>query len=134
MGYGIDTVFSGSGRGGFKMAKDNDHIRGLLSTALGSGESFNPFQDEGLGEDMIFDPVDPTTFVAVRDRIREIFSDFEKAELAKLQERPDNLKVVYDGTAPDGGSYGMIVYAVNLETDSAFSLNVVGGVGGFQIS
>lgn len=133
MGTGISTKLVGSGRGGFKMAVDNDHIRGLLGAALGPGESDNPFQNLGLGEDMVFDPADATTFTSVRDRIREIFEDFEAAELAKLQERPDNLRVVFDKTAPEGGTYGMIVYAVNLETDSPFDMTVLGGVGGIQV-
>lgn len=133
MGTGIDTRFVGSGRGGFRQAKDNEHIKGLLSAALGPGESDNPFQSLGLGEDMIFDPADPTTFTDVRDRIREIFADFETAELAKLQERPDNLKVTFDKTAPEGGSYGMIVYVINLETDSPFDMSVIGGPGGIRV-
>ena len=133
MGTGISTSLKGSGRGGFKQDKDNDHIRGLSSTALGQGESDNPFQDLGLGEDMIFDPADPSTFTSVRDRVREIFDDFERAELAKLQVRPDNLKVTFDKTASEGGSYGMVVYAINLETDSPFEMTIFGGSGGFQV-
>lgn len=133
MGTGISTRFVGSGRGGFKQDKNNDHIRGLLATALGPGESGNPFQDLGLGEDMIFDPADSTTFNDVRDRIKEIFEDFERAELATLQQRQDNLKVTFDSTAPEGGSYGMIVYAVNMETDSPFDMTVLGGPGGLRV-
>ncbi len=133
MGTGISTEFVRSGHGGFKQDKDNDHIRGLLGAALGPGDSDNPFQDLGLGEDMIFDPADSTTFNDVRDRIKEIFEDFERAELATLQKRQDNLKVTFDKTAPEGGSYGMIVYAVNLETDSPFEMTVLGGPGGIRV-
>lgn len=133
MTQGISVTLKGSGRGGLKQDKDNDHIRGLLSVALGEGESDNPFQDLGLGEDMIFDPADPATFTSVRDRIKEIFDDFERAELAKLQARPDNLKVTFDKTAPEGGAYGMIVYAVNLETDSPFEMTVFSAPGGFSV-
>lgn len=132
MGKGIDTEFRRSGRGGFRIAKDNAHIMGLLSTALGNCQSANPFQQLGLGEDMIFDPADPTTFGKVRDKIEEIFQDFERNELAKLQARSDNLKVV-PLDMDEGGKYGMLVYAVNLETDAPFQMTVVGGAQGVRV-
>ena len=56
MGTGISTVWKANGRGGVHVATGKEHVSGILSAALGNGESRNPFQDLGLGEDHIFDP------------------------------------------------------------------------------
>lgn len=122
MGKGIGTIVSANKSGGFYQPTGNEHIFGLLQTALGSGDSANPFQDPGLGEDMIFDPLTVETFAPVQDRIREIFDDFTRQELASLQERPDNLKIIETDTA----EAAILVYANNLETGSMFEVAVTG--------
>lgn len=122
MGKGIATVISASKRGGFRIATSDEHIFGLFLVALGSGDSANPFQELGLGERMIFNPLDMSTFAPVQDRIRDIFDDFSNQELASLQERPDNLKIV----ETDEAEAAILVYAVNLESGSSFSMSVTG--------
>jgi hypothetical protein len=129
MGTGINTVTRASKRGGFLQATKKDHIMGLISTALGTGDSDNPFQDLGLGEKMIFDPVDYTTFVPVKDRIREIFQNFETEELAALQERPDNLQII----ETTEGEVAMTVYYVDLETDEKDEMSIVGNPSGIRV-
>lgn len=130
MGQGIASVWAASKRGGLRIAKDANHISGLLSTALSSGDSANPFQDVGLGEWMIFGLLDETTFAPVKDRVREIFDDFEEQELASLQKRPDNLEVIQTKE----GEAAMTVYAVDLETADNFTLSVVGNSNGLTVS
>jgi hypothetical protein len=130
MGQGIASVWAASGRGGLFIAKDSNHISGLLSTALESGDSANPFQNIGLGEWMVFGLLDETTFTPVKERIEEIFADFEKQELASLQKRPDNLEVIQTKE----GEAAMVVYGVNLETSDNFTLSVVGSSNGLVVS
>lgn len=130
MGKGIATVVSASKKGGFKLSVGSNHIMGLLQAAMGSGDSSNPFQDLGLGEDMIFDLLDMSTFAPVQDRIRDIFEDFEANELASLQKRPDNLKIVETSE----GEAAILVYAVDLESDSEFAVAVTGTANGLMIN
>lgn len=129
MGQGIASVWTASGRGGLKIAKNAFHIAGLLNTALGSGDSANPFQNLGLGERMIFEPLNETTFTPTKDRIKEIFADFEEQELSSLQKRPDNLLVI---TTTEGEA-AMLVHAIDLETSDNFTLSVIGRQGGFSV-
>ena len=133
MGQGIDTRFKANGQGGLKQATNNQHIMGLVSTALGPGYSSNPFQDLGLGEDMIFDIADHSNFAAIRDKVEEIFIGFERDELAALQKRSDNLKTVRVQN-DSGGEYGLVVYVINLETDTPFAMTVTGGTNGVSIT
>ncbi len=130
MGKGIATVVSASKRGGFRLATGTNHVFGLLQTALGSGDSSNPFQDLGLGEGMIFDPLDMTTFAPVQDRIRDIFDDFAAEELATLQERPDNLKIIETEEA----EAAILVYAIDLEAGSPMAMSVTGTSNGLVVT
>jgi hypothetical protein len=130
MGKGIGTVVSANKSGGFYQPTGNEHLFGLLQTALGSGDSANPFQDPGLGEWMIFDPLNMETFAPVQDKIREIFDDFTRQELASLQERPDNLKVI----ETDEAEAAILVYATNLETGSPFEASVTGTSNGLVVT
>lgn len=130
MGKGIHTVCSASKRGGFRMATGSNHVSGLLQTALGSGDSSNPFQNLGLGERMVFDPLDMSTFAPVQDRIRDIFDDFRDNELASLQERPDNLEIVETGEA----EAAILIFAVDLETGTEFAAQVTGTSNGLVVT
>jgi len=130
MGVGIHPSFKASGRGGFLLSKGPEHIRELLSVALGSGDSANPFQDEGLGEWFIFDPMDLSTFAPIQDRIKDIFADFESEDLAALQQRPDNLKIIETAE----GEAAIMVYVIDLETDSKYTLGVTGSKNGLVVS
>ena len=133
MGTGIDTRSKGNGQGGFRMAINNEHIMGLVGVAMDSGESGNPFQNLGLEEDMIFDIAEPSTFAAVRDRVEEIFEIFERDDLAALQKRSDNLKTIRVEN-DRGGEYGIMIYVINLETDTPFAMTVTGGTNGVTVT
>jgi hypothetical protein len=130
MSKGIASVWAANKRGGLRLAKDNEHIAGLVETAMGSGDSANPFQNLGLGEDMIFDPMNLETFAPVKDRIEEIFGGFEEEELAALQKRPDNLKIVETAE----GQAAMLIFAINLELDDNFTLSVTGSTNGLIVT
>lgn len=130
MGTGIAQVWKGNKKGGLAMATGPEHIRGLLEIALGSGDSANPFQDLGLGERMIFEPLDYSTFAPVQDRIREIFAGFESEDLATLSKRSDNLRI-YE-TAE--GQAAIQVFMVDLETDDEYALSVSGNVNGLSVT
>ncbi len=130
MGQGIATIIAASKRGGFRMAKGTEFILGLLQTALGTGDSANPFQELGLGESMIFDPLNLSTFAPVQDRIRDIFEDFANNELTSLQERPDNLQIIETAEA----EAAILVYAIDLEAGSPFSMSVMGTANGLVVT
>lgn len=126
MSIGIFPVVSASKRGGFRLVKDKPHVFGLFQVALMSGDSANPFQELGLGEWMIFEPLTMATFAPVKDRITDIFEDFERQELGALQERPDNLTIIETRQ----GEAAILVYAVDLESDSKFAMTVSGSSSG----
>lgn len=130
MGKGIYTVVSANKRGGFRVATGGQHVAGLLQVALGSGDSANPFQNLGLGERMIFDPLNMATFAPVQDSIRDIFDDFRNNELAALQERPDNLEIIETAEA----EAAILVYAVDLQSGTPFSAQVTGTSNGLVVT
>lgn len=130
MGTGIHPSYKDNGRGGFLLAQGGEHIRGLFAVALGSGDSANPFQDEGLGEWFIFDPMNLSTFAPIQDKIRDIAEGFEAEELMSLQKRPDNLKIIETAQ----GEAAIAVYLIDLETDSPYTLGVTGSKSGLIVS
>ncbi|NIS28193.1 hypothetical protein GWN90_30220 [candidate division KSB1 bacterium] len=79
---------------------------------------------------MIFDPLDMTTFAPVQDRIRDIFDDFAAEELATLQERPDNLKIIETEEA----EAAILVYAIDLEAGSPMAMSVTGTSNGLVVT
>ena len=130
MATGIASPARENGNGGFLLATKDQHIRELLGVALGEGDSNNPFQDLGLGEEMIFDIADSGTFNAVADRITRIFQRFEEDEFAQLQDREDNLSV----DEISEGEFEMHVFFINLETGEADELGVIGNASGVSVS
>ncbi len=122
MGVGISTIWRASGRGGVQIARGKEHISGILSAALGNCDSNNPFQDLGLGEDMIFDLADPSRLNSIADSVTEIVERLQGYELMSLQIRPDNLTI----RRTDQGEYGMPVHIVDLETDDEYTMELTG--------
>ena len=129
MAKGWSIPMRANKRGGVQTSVGNRHVRDLLYNALKNADSDNPFQELGLGEDMIFDIADATTFNSITEKVGRIFDDFKDEELAILQERADNLRVVPDETT-SGGSWILNVYFVNLETDQPGTLRVLGNESG----
>jgi hypothetical protein len=130
MSGGINPVWKASKRGGARLAKNDIHIGTLLQVALGSGDSENPFQELGLGEKMIFDLLDLSTFAPIQDRVKEIFEDFEDNELAALDDTGTNLQIIETRQA----EAGMQIDYVNLETGRKSSLVVAGSSNGLIVS
>lgn len=130
MGTGIHPSFKASGKGGFLLAQGGEHIRGLFAVALDSGDSANPFQEEGLGEWFIFDPMDLSTFAPIVDRIKDIAEGFGAEELMSLQKRPDNLKIIQTAQ----GEAAIAIYVIDLETDNPYTLGVTGSKNGLVVS
>lgn len=130
MAAGISSPARANGNGGLLIVTKDQHIRSLVGVALGEGDSNNPFQDLGLGEEMIFDIADPGSFNAVADKITRIFQGFEESELAQLQDREDNLSV----EELSEGEFNMKVFFVNLQTGQADELGVVGNASGVSVS
>lgn len=130
MSTGIDPVWRANKKGGLRLVKNNDHIGSLLQVALNSGDSENPFQILGLGEWMIFDLLNLSTFAPVQDRIREIFDDFEDNELAALDNSDKNLQIIETGEA----EAGIQINYINLETGIKSNLVVKTGPSGFVVA
>ena len=130
MGIGISTIWKANKRGGLKLSRDSEHVFGLFSAALGSGESENPFQDEGLGEGHIFDLAEEEVFQSVVERVKEIAERYEREELLALQKRPDNL-TLHKTTQ---GEYALAIYVIDLELDDEYAGEIVGTQGGNLIA
>lgn len=129
MAKGWSIPMRANKRGGVQTSVGNRHVMDLLYAALKNADSDNPFQELGLGEDMIFDIADATTFNSITEKLERIFADFREAELADLQERSDNLQVIPDPKT-SGGSWIMNIYFVNLESDQPGTLRVLGNESG----
>ena len=127
MGTGIATVWKATGRGSLHVVIGREHVAGILSAALGSGDNNNPFQSElGLGEDFIFNPDDPTTLTDIRERVESIVQRLQGYELLSLQLRSDNLTL----RKTDVGEYAIPVYIIDLETDDEYAFEIVDLEGG----
>lgn len=70
--------------GRIKLLSGDDYIEQLILVALGECDSDNPFQDLGLGEFMIFAINAEAIEGEIRQKVRAIFSSFERDRLAKL--------------------------------------------------
>jgi len=129
---GISVPLRANKAGSVVNSTNSQHVAGLLSVALNSGDSDNPFQQPGLNDKIIFELADEVTFTRVADRIEEIFEDFEENELASLQDRQGNLKPYNPKGSP--GEYGLRVYYIDLQTDKPDALSVFAGAGGLVVS
>jgi hypothetical protein len=127
---GIGTPTRANGRGGLHLPGTNEHVRGLLGVALSPCHSSNPFQQIGIQTDITFDLADNFTFTKLIEDIEEIMDEFEKEELATLQNRPDNL---YLNKNTDG-EYEVIVHILNLQTDNKFAATVRSGKAGLTVT
>jgi len=110
---GIENPIVIDKKGGVKVVEGDGYIRSLLRTALGSGESNNPFQDIGLGEFMIFDIDGQEIQDLILGKINDIFDEFRELELADLAVTDDNLKF----SKNTNGQIELDLHYINLETD-----------------
>ena len=124
MAVGYSSPMRKDKGGRLRLTRGGLHLAELLAAALGDGSSDNPFQEPGLGEFMVFDLPLEQVFSEVAQKIQEIFNGLEEEELARLDDRPDNL------TTKEGsqeGEWEMLVQYIDLETDTPGTLKVLGG-------
>lgn len=74
-----------SKNGRLVLASGDTYIEQLIATAMGSGDSDNPFQDLGLGEFMLFEINDELTEGEIRARVIAAFETLERDQLARLE-------------------------------------------------
>lgn len=124
MAKGFSIPFRANHKGRVVLSDGDTHLAELLGIAFGSGDSNNPFQELGLGEDMVFENATEELFNNIAVKIRTIFENFEDEELAKLQDRTDNLEMK---VGSEEGTWEMVVYYINLERDAPGTFKVFGG-------
>lgn len=131
MAQGFSVPMRADNKGRVILPSGDQHLAELFAVAFGSGDSDNPFQEPGLGEYMIFENATEELFQDITVKVREIFGAFEDEELAKLQDRENNLTI---GVGAEEGTWEMLVYFINLERDAPGTFKVFGGrAGGIQV-
>lgn len=82
---GIAFPVRGDGDGGFRLAEGDEYIRGLINSAVRPNYSDNPFQDIGGTHEPMFQNAGDIGWRQVyKRRIRRVFEDLDRANLAKL--------------------------------------------------
>jgi len=103
---GVDS----SGHGATVVDRDQDDK--IISTALTGNDNSNAFQLEpGLGNDMVFDPLDAAVRGRILIRLRAVFADFQIQNRYKLLEDT----ISWDS---DDGELTLRFRYHNLETDN----------------
>lgn len=98
--------------GGARLVSKDVQARKIIGLALSDLDSDNAFQQGiGLGADMIFDPSQPTFRAKVRQRLIQIFDDFERKKLFSLVRR--SIKFAKDSE----GEQTLSLQFINLESD-----------------
>jgi len=109
--------------GRLKLLTGDDYIQQLVMTALGDGDSENPFQDLGLGEFMIFGINDDLSDGQIREKTIRLFTLLERDQLAKLGDPQTDIFFEEDkGLA--GVERKMNVLYINMETQERAELEV----------
>jgi hypothetical protein len=70
--------------GRLELLGGDEYIEQLIRTGLGSPDSDNPWNVNGLGEFMIFDINDASTAGSIRRRVEAIFKSLKRDQLADL--------------------------------------------------
>jgi hypothetical protein len=86
---GWAVPFSGDGRGRVAQTFGNDQLEKLIATNLQDLSSGNPFQELGIGEDMVFAVAAEHLRIDLRRRIRALFKRLQLADRARLAKEPD---------------------------------------------
>ena len=71
--------------GRLRLLAGDEYIRQLVITAMQPGDSENPFQDLGIGEDMIFEINDDLLEGEIRARAERVFTILDRDQLARLE-------------------------------------------------
>jgi len=127
MAKGIAFPFSASYGKGIELDGGTSYIESLVLVALGRCPSDNPFQDLGIGDEIIFANLNDGFARGWAERkIRGIFKSFRRQELAELVD----LKFedgVQDPTRPSQGQEAeltAVITYIDLEHDSEQELKV----------
>lgn len=109
--------------GRLELLGGDDYIEQLVFTALGDGDSENPFQDLGLGEFMIFGINDRLTDGEIRDRVLRVFEFLEADQLARIANPQADLVFEEDRGAM-GVEARLVLMYTNMETQERRELTV----------
>jgi hypothetical protein len=110
---GIAVPFSPDNRGGIAMVFGDDYISQLIRGLASNSESDNPFLDAGVAIGAIFQNVsDPAWQGQVRREIEAIFTDLQRAQIAKL------LSVTMAPSETDPNEYVAQVRYLSIETNT----------------
>lgn len=113
MAQGIAVPAQVTDGGRLKLVKDDEYVQQLVFTALGDGDSENPFQpDLGLGDGMVFQLNDRREQARVKYRIERAFKSLESRLLAKL---PASRAISFVETVE--GELEVVVRYLNMETE-----------------
>lgn len=127
MGTGISAIVKANKRGGFHKTVGNQWIMDVIAVGLMDGQSHNPFQKVGISEGIIFENPDSEMWIDLENQIKELFERLEDDELAKLQDRADNLQPFRTADS----QYGMKIYFINLEQNTPAEGMLAAGSNGF---
>lgn len=85
---GLAIPVRADGRGRWQRLSGSQQTRKIILLNLTDGQSRNPFQDIGLGRDMIFASMSRSLQADMRRRIKTMFDRFEAAKRARLIKQP----------------------------------------------
>lgn len=107
---GIALPFQADGRGRLVTIDRDAELSKIINMQLQNMESNNPFQDLGLGEEMIFAVDNDDLQSDLRRRINEIFRQLQLQDRARLEKPP-----VFSLTAE--GELEVAISYIDLETN-----------------
>jgi hypothetical protein len=115
---GISIPIGGQG-GKLATVSGEDQLRKIIILNLSDCESANPFQDLGIGAQVIFDASSPATQGVIRSRIMQVFKRLERQGRASLAQGYPTFSADRD----NGQLIAEIRY-INLETTSEEELAI----------
>ena len=119
MATGLKIPVGVNKRGGTAMVTNDEHSDQLIATALSDNSSTHAYQqEEGLGIDMIFQPMEQSARARIIFRVRSIFKQFEGLDLFKLKE--DTIKWKEH---PETQELELQFKYINLESDEEKTFN-----------
>lgn len=101
--------------GRLKLLSGDAYIDQLVRTALGDGDSDNPFEDLGVGEFMIFGVNNSQQDGEIRAKVESVFTSLESDQLAQLK------SINFES---EGHEKIMFLEYINLETGQRQELEV----------
>lgn len=112
MTTGIALPVGVNTHGGVRLVMGDEQAQKIIGLALSDLDSDNAFQQGiGLGADLVFDPASPTFRAKVRQRLFNIFEEFERLKLFRLVRRSIRWTKAVEGEQTLEFAF------INLETD-----------------